>query len=45
MAPDYPLILEDCEYPQLKFENTDPDIIYNFYNTYLGLYADLMKWS
>jgi hypothetical protein len=34
MAPDYPLILEDCEYPQLKFEKTDPNIIFSFYNTY-----------
>jgi hypothetical protein len=44
MAPDYPLILEDCDYPQLKFENTDPDIIYNFYNTYPLYYVVLTKW-
>ena len=33
MAPDYPLILEDCSYDGLTFENTDPQIIYSFYNT------------
>lgn len=33
MAPEYPLILEDCEYPDLSFE---PDLktTINFYKTY-----------
>lgn len=34
MAPDYPLILEDCSYENLTFSNTDPTVIYSFYNTY-----------
>ena len=31
MAPDYHLILEDCSYEGLNFENTDPEVIYSFY--------------
>lgn len=33
MAPEYPLILEDCLYDNLEFKPT-PDTIYKFYNTF-----------
>lgn len=33
MAPDYPLILEDCQYEHLRFRPA-PQTIYNFYNTF-----------
>ena len=42
MAPEYPLILEDCEYPNLTFSAT-LDTTANFYKTYLDSQSlDLM---
>ena len=34
MAPDYPLILEDCEYDELSWSNTDPALIASFHHTF-----------
>jgi hypothetical protein len=45
MAPDYPLILEDCSYDELTFANTDPQQIQSFYNTYTPFYEVSAKWS